>query len=292
MIKKTSTINALIFVVIGNAMLALGYAVFAIPVNLIVGGATGIGLIIEHFTGFDYATVVLIINIVMLVVGYMSLGKKFAAGTLLSSILFPLFLKYFELIHINVQDEFLCTIYAGICVGIGLGLVFRAGYSSGGMDVPTLIINKKTGLSISTIINVMDTFILLLQVFFSSYEGILYGIITVFVSNFVLDQITIIGEKNIQLFIISHKYELIAKTIMEEINRGCTFVNIQTGHLRHDIKAVLCVVNSRQYFRLNEIVLSIDHEAFIITNEIHSVRGRGFTLEDVDIDISKHKSEV
>ena len=287
--KITDLIKDTILVVIGNALLAFGYASFAIPANLIVGGAAGIGLVINHFIPVDYTMIVFIINMVMLVFGYIFLGKKFVAGTLASSFLYPFFLKYFEAFTVNTQDVLLCTIYAGVFVGIGLGIVFRAGYSTGGLDVPCLILNKKTGMSLSSIINVTDTIILLSQMLFASYEGILYGIITVFVSNYVLDKVTLLGEKNIQVFIITDKYEEISQTIMKEVNRGCTFVNITTGHLRHDQKAILCAVNSRQYFKVNEIALEIDHDAFIITSEIHSVKGRGFTLPDIDIDLRHHK---
>ena len=287
--KIYELIKDTLLVVIGNALLAFGYAVFAIPANLIVGGAAGIGLVIGHFIPIDYTLVVFVINMAMLIVGYMYLGKKFVAGTLLSSFLYPFFLKIFETITISTQDVLLCTIYAGVFVGLGLGIVFRAGYSTGGLDVPTLILNKKTGISLSAIINVTDTLILVSQMVYASYEGILYGVITVFVSNFVLDKITLLGEKNIQLFIISSHYETISKAIMKEINRGCTFVSITTGHLRNEQNAVLCAVNSRQYFKVNELVLDIDPEAFIITNEIHSVKGRGFTLPDKDIDLKHHK---
>ena len=195
-------------VLIGNALLAFGYAAFAIPTNLIVGGATGLSLFISHFTTIDYALIVFIINMLMLVLGYFALGKKFVAGTVLSSFAYPFFLSLFESIPYlqNISsDVLLCTIYAGIFVGLGLGIVFRLGYSTGGMDVPPIIISKKTGISVATIINVVDTIILLSQIFYSSFEGILYGILTVFISNFVLDKVIIMGEKNLQVFEISEK---------------------------------------------------------------------------------------
>lgn len=277
----------IILVLIGNALLAFGYAAFAIPINLIVGGATGVALLLSHMISLDYAIIVFIINMFMLVLGYFILGKKFAAGTVLSSFAFPFFLSVFEsvpqLARIS-NDILLCTIYAGIFIGLGLGIVFRLGYSTGGMDVPPLILHKTTHISVATLINVFDTLILLSQVFFSSFEGILYGIITVFISNAVLDRMILLGEKNLQVLVISSKHNEIAEAIFKEIDRGCTFVNVTTGYFQYQQQAVLCVMNNREYAKTHQVVMDIDPTAFIIGSEIHSVKGRGFTLPNIDLD--------
>ena len=276
-----------ILVLIGNALLAIGYAAFAIPTNLIVGGATGLSLVIEHFTSIDYTLVVFVINMLMLVIGYFVLGKAFALGTLLSSFAFPGFLRLFENMAIlqNISDDILlCTVWAGIFVGLGLGIVFRIGYSTGGMDVPPIILAKKSHISVAAWINIFDSFILLAQVLFTDLEGILYGLLVVFISNYVLDQVIVFGEKNLQVFVISEKHEEITKAIFDGINRGCKFVNVKTGYFHHNQLAVLCVLNNREYAKLNELVLDIDPTAFIISNEIHSVKGRGFTLPNIDLE--------
>lgn len=276
-----------LFVIVGNACLAFGVAVFAVPSKLIYGGATGLSLIIEHFIPLNYASIVFVINMLMLVIGYFMLGKKFALGTVLSSFLFPFFLSVFESItvlqHVT-NDILLSSVYAGLCTGIGLGIVFRLGYSTGGLDVPPLILNKKTGVSLPLAINVEDTIILIGQVFFSSFEGILYGIITVLVSTIVMDRVIVLGEKNLQVFVISKYHEEIADGIFKEVDRGCTFVNVTTGYFHENQKAVLCVVNNRQYAKMHDLVMNIDPAAFIISSEIHSVKGRGFTLPNIDLD--------
>lgn len=280
-----------LLVVLGNAVVAFGVAVFAVPSDLIVGGAIGLSLIIEQFVSVNYATIVFGINMVMLIIGFLVLGKKFAAGTILSSFIFPFFLGLFEAIpqfqHIT-NDILLSAIYAGIFTGVGLGIVFRLGYSTGGMDVPPIILNKKKGVSVALAINVLDIMILVGQVFFSSFEGILYGIITVFVSTFVLDQVIVMGEKNLQVLVISAEHEKIAEAIFNEIDRGCTFVNVTTGYFHHQQKAVLCVANNREYAKINDLVMEIDPAAFIIGSEIHSVKGRGFTLPNIDLEKRDH----
>lgn len=276
-----------LLVLLGNLILAFGVAVFAVPSDLIVAGATGIALILCEFIAVNYATLVFIINMVMLVLGFFVLGKKFAAGTVVSSVVFPFFLAMFESIpqlqHIT-QDMLLSAIYAGLFTGLGCGIVFRIGYSTGGMDIPPIIMNKKLHISLGTCVYLFDVVILLGQSFFTSFEGILYGIITVFITAIVLDKVTIFGEKNLQMLIISAKHDEIADAIFNEIDRGCTFVNVTTGYFHHQQKAVLCVVNNREFATVNDLVMDIDATAFIIGNEIHSVRGRGFTLPNVDLD--------
>lgn len=276
-----------ILVIVGNAILAFGVASFAVPANLIIGGASGLSLILCEFIPLDLATTVFVINMVMLVVGYFVLGKKFAAGTVISSFVFPIFLAVFETIpqlQNITNDMLLSCIYAGIFTGLGVGIVLRLGYSTGGMDVPPIILNKKMGISLSIAINVIDTIILFGQVSFTSFEGILYGIITVLITTFVIDQVIIMGEKNLQVFVVSQHHEEIADAIFKEIDRGCTFVNVTTGYFQHQQQAVLSVVNNRQYAKINELVMDIDPTAFIIASEIHNVKGRGFTLPNVDRD--------
>ena len=178
----------------------------------------------------------------------------------------------------------LSAIYAGLFTGLGCGIVFRVGYSTGGMDIPPIIMNKKLHISLGVCVYLFDVVVLLGQSFFTSFEGILYGIITVFITAIVLDKVTIFGERNLQVLVISAHHEEIAEAIFKEIDRGCTFVNVTTGYFHDQQKAVLCVVNNREYPVINDLVMEIDPTAFIIGSEIHSVKGRGFTLPNIDLD--------
>ncbi len=275
-----------IMVVIGNAVLAFGISVFAVPSNLIIGGASGIGLIVTHYVPISYASVVFIFNMLMLVLGLVVMGKKFALGTIVSSFVFPFFLSFFSNLTYfqNITNDLLLSaIYSGLLIGLGVGIVLRIGYSTGGMDIPPIIINKKTGISIAVAMNVLDTIILIGQFPFTNMEGILYGILTVLISTIVLDKIIVLGESNLELFIISSKHEEIAEVIFNEIGRGCTYINVTTGYFHNDQKAVMSVISKRQYAKMNEVILDIDPTAFIISSEIHSVKGRGFTLPNIEM---------
>lgn len=277
-----------ILVMLGNAIMALGTAGFAVPAKIILGGASGLALSFQHYVFYVHlSTLVLGINVIAFIAGYFLLGKKFAVGTLVSTFAFPFFLAIFEksyyLTHLT-KDTLLAAVYAGFLIGVGLGLVLRLGYSTGGMDIPPLLVNKYTGLALGLLINIFDIIILIIQIPFSDVEEILYGIITVVISTYIIDKMMLLGQNNIQVIVVSEKYEEIAESLMKDVDRGCTLLNITTGFMKNDSKAVMVVLNRREYAAFHDIVQNMDPEAFEITSEVHSVNGRGFTLPNVNLE--------
>ncbi|MFQ6794200.1 YitT family protein [Thomasclavelia sp.] len=281
-------LNQTIAIIIGNFILALGICAFITPAGLITGGASGIGIAIKAITGLNLSYTVYAINIIMFIVGYFYLGKKFAYGTLLSTLIYPTFLAILEgyepLSHIT-NDILLSSLYAGLCIGIGSGLVFRVGGSTGGMDIPPMVLNKKTGMSLAWLINIFDCLVLLIQVIVCpiTIEAILYGVAVVIVTTIVIDQMMMLGETKVQVTVISPKWKEIRQIVFENINRGCTLLNITTGYQQKNQYAVMAVVSKRELHLLNEMILEIDPTAFIISNITHSVKGRGFTLPSIDL---------
>lgn len=272
--------------ILGNFVLALGISAFILPAGLISGGATGIALIVQYFTRIEVSITVLVINIIMFIAGYFYLGKKFAASTLLSTFLFPFFLAVLNRVdslqHLT-SDVLLSTIYAGFFIGVGMGLVIRQGASTGGMDIPPLVIHKKTGISLAILINIFDITTLMGQAFFSSVEQVLYGIIVVVISTVVMDKMLLLGTSNVQVTIISSHYEEIKDIVFHKVDRGCTYVKIVTGYKQEQQLAVMTVVSKRELHVLNQLVLEVDPAAFIISNTTHSVNGRGFTIPSIDL---------
>lgn len=279
-------IKNILVIIIGNCILAFGICAFITPSGIIVGGSSGIGLFVKKLTGIPMSYVVYAINIAMFILGYKILGKTFALGTALSTIIFPTFLTLFENIpalQTISNDMLLSTIYAGIMTGAGLGLVIREGASTGGTDIPPLIINKYTGISSTTLINGFDCLILALQIPFSNVEQILYGILVVIITAVVMDHLIMLGESKIQVIVISPKWDEIRKVLFNEIDRGCTLLNIKTGYKQKEMYAVMAVVSKRELHKFTNAILNIDESAFIVSNQTHNVRGRGFTLPNVDL---------
>lgn len=151
------------------------------------------------------------------------------------------------------------------------------------MDIPPLVLNKKTGISTTVLINGFDCIILALQVPFSNVEQILYGILVVLITALVMDKMILLGESKIQVLVISPKWNEIQSMLYDQIDRGCTLMNITTGYKKQDMYAVMSVVSRRELVTLTNEILKIDEAAFIITNETHNVRGRGFTLPNIDL---------
>lgn len=279
--KYSHQIRKIGMILLGNLMYAFAVAYFVLPVGLITGGTTGIALTVNHYFGMDISLFVTIFNGVMFLTGLLVLGKKFAATTLISSFVYPFFLKIVqtmvEITGVLSQDSLLCTIFAGLLIGAGIGIVIREGASTGGMDIPPLVINKKTGLPVGAILNVCDILILVLQMTFSNREQVLYGILMVCIYTYVLDKILIRGNSKIQIKIISKKYEQINEAIATQVDRGTTLFEVEGGYTRDEMYAILTVVDQRQLFLVNELVQEIDPDAFIIIGQVKEVRGRGFT---------------
>lgn len=280
-LKEVFSLKRIMWVLIGNTIYSCGIAAFVLPNDLITGGTTGIALILEHYFGLPIGLSVAIFNIVMFILAILILGKSFALTALISTFYFPWILSQFQKVQFiqNMTDDFLLgSIFAGLMLGLGVGLVIRAGASTGGMDIPPLILNKKFGLPVSIGLYVFDFTILIIQMSFRDKERILYGILLVLIYSTLVDKVLLMGKTQMQVKIISDHYEEINKVIQEKLDRGSTFFKTESGYLKKDSFAIMTVVSSRELPKLNELVLEIDKQAFIVINQVNEVMGRGFTL--------------
>lgn len=275
-------IKVIIGILVGNTLYALAVAMFILPNDLITGGTTGIALFLNTTLNIPVTLFVSIFNICMFLLGWKILGKKFALTTLISSFYYPFILGILENIFKNEimsNDTLLCVIFAGIMIGVAIGLVIRCGASTGGMDIPPLILNKKLGIPISISMYAFDFFILLGQMLIRKREMVFYGILLVLIYTIVLDKILVIGKSQIQVKIISSKFEQINNMIINKLDRGSTLIHGETGFMHNKYPIVLTVVNNRELTLLNNYVYQIDSDAFMIINKVNEVRGKGFSSE-------------
>lgn len=276
--------------ILGNAVLALGTAAFVVPNGLISGGVTGIGLILEHFFGLPVDVGVFVGDAVLFLLGAAVMGKTFAATIILSTIVYPTFFSLFGKIPFLTSltdDKLMAAIYAGLLMGAGIGLVIKVGGSTGGMDIPPIILHKLFGLSIPVMIYVGDTALLLIQAIYSSTEQVLYGILVVLLSSIVMDKVLIMGQKQTQVVVISPQYEKINQMIHQQMDCGSTLLHATTGLEKSDQKVVMTVISNRQLAHLNELILQIDPQAFVVASEVNEVKGRGFTLSKLSKNIAE-----
>ncbi len=274
--------ETLVCVLLGNAVLAFTVAAFLVPQGIIMGGATGIGLTIGHFIALDLSAIIFLVNIVLFVLGTIVLGKKFALTTLISTFVYPVFLSVMRSIPgiTELTDNImLAALYGGALLGLGIGLVVRVGASTGGTDILALVLHKWFHISLAVFVYVVDFTVLLCQALFSNSEQILYGILVLIVSTMALNRVMLMGQAQIQLFIITEKYEEVKEKVLKEMDAGVTMVHIETGYGAKQQKGVLCVIPNRKLYSINQMVQMIDPQAFITITQINEVRGRGFTIE-------------
>ncbi len=268
-------------ILLGNTVYSLAVAFFIVPHEMLSGGTTGLALLAWQFLDIPIAGFVAAFNVVMFLVGLWILGWEFAATTLVSTFFYPAILQLWqfaaEAMGPLTDDMLLATVFAGVLVGIGLGLVIREGASTGGMDIPPLVINKFTGISVSVLLTIFDLGILLSRAVFSDSEQILYGILLVVIYNLVLEQMLVIGKRQVQIKIISEKFEEITRWLTDEMDRGATLICAEGGYLRKHTMQVVTIVSKRDVFRINEKIKELDPEAFMIISQVNEVRGRGFT---------------
>lgn len=266
--------------VVGNALLAFLVAAFIIPHNILMGGTTGISILLSRFLPVETAVILLVLNIILLLAGLIVLGRKFFLKTVVSSIIYPFFLALMQRIpHIEemTDDRLVAVLFAGGLLGIAGGLVFRVGASTGGTDVINLILHKVFHLPVAIFVYVVDFIILGAQAFFSPTNSILLGIVLLIVETIVLDQVMIFGKSQLQIFAISPKYDEIRDALLTELEAGVTMTVIETGRLSKKQQAVLCVIPPRKLYQANEIIRNIDPDAFVTVTKIKEVKGQGFT---------------
>ena len=274
----------ILIILLGNTIYALAVILFIIPNGLITGGTTGLGIFLENQFGIPLSGFVTCFNIAMFILGAVVLGKKFALTTLLSTFYYPFILSVFQKIPLPemlTDNAIIAVVYAGIMIGVGIGIVIKAGASTGGMDIPPLVLNKKFGVSISACLYAIDFSILILQFLYADTEQVLIGILLVLLYTVLLDRVLLIGKSQVQVKIVSKEYERINECIIQKLDRGATLVHSETGFYREEVKMVLTVISNRELTRLNQLINEIDENAFMIIHQVNEVKGRGFTMERV-----------
>ena len=276
---KNKIINSLI-IILGNTLLAIAVALFIIPFNIDNGGLSGISVILKKF--IDPAILILILNWLLFFIGFIFLKKEFAFKTLLSTIVYPLILNalyhssFYNIVVEELKDPFLATILASLLTGIGLGLVYRVGASTGGLDVISLILHKYKGIKISLSTLIIDSFIVIVGLFTVSINSSLYGIIAVLITSYLIEIITIQNNSSYMMHIISEKSNEINDYIINELSRGSTILEVKGG-INYDKKNMIEVIfDEKEYYQIKKRIHEIDKEAFISVYKTMNVYGNGF----------------
>ena len=275
----------LMLVLIGNLIYAFTVKLFVIPANLISCGTNGLAFTFNHLFHIPMTLFILIFNLLMLAFGWLVLGKQFAMTTVLSSLLYPLLLEILNrtLGDYHVTDQQLLNVlFAGMGLGLSLGLVLRAGASTGGMDIPPLMLKKFFRIPVSASLWVFDFCIMLSQMMFHPLEDLLYGILLLVVISITLNKVMLLGTSRTEVKIISARSDEIRQAILSQVDRGVTLLRGIGGYLQKDTEVVLSVISNHELPKIERLARDIDPECFMIVSRVTEVWGRGFSL-------SKHK---
>ena len=304
-----------LIVVLGNALAAASSAFIIIPNGFVMGGTTGLGLFIRNLTGKEWAVTLTVYgaNVALFILGAFLLGKKFAAATLAGTLLYPSFLSLWQLINdklgspllirsfeqggvttiCDINQPLLGVIFGSLLFGVGIGVVVRVGASTGGTDIPPLILHKFFNFPVSAGMWILDISLVLLQLAAGvSIENIMYGILIVLTSSVFVDKVSLIGARRAQVKILSKKYDEIRKLIINKLNRGVTLLSGKTGFLKDDCYMLLTVISFRDVVKLRNAVQKIDPDALVMVSTISEVRGRGFSSDRVSLPKTEESGNV
>lgn len=270
----------LLLVVIGNLIYSASVVLFILPARVMSCGTTGIALVLNHLWNIPISGFVLVFNVAMLLLGWLVLGRAFAMTTVLSSLLYPVLLEIMQRLAGNtvITDNMLLnTVFGGAGLGLALGIVMRAGASTGGMDIPPLILKKLFSVPVSASLWAFDFCILLAQLSFHSPEDLLYGIVLIVVISITLNKVMLFGTSRTEVKIVSEKADEIRRGILSQVDRGVTLLHGEGGFLGRQTEVLLSVVSNHELPKIESLARRIDPGCFMIVSQVTEVWGRGFT---------------
>lgn len=287
-INKKELISEYLWVFAGNIAVSIGVAWFILPNDVLTGGLPGVAIALQKIIPLSPEFMINVGTVGLFVIGAIILGKKFAMKTIVSTIAYPLLLSLFTYISSQyiapdtfIMDKYLATIYGGALMGIGIGCVFRTGASTGGMDIPPLVINKYTKIPLPTLVLIVDALTVMLGALTYGLEAALTGILSVWVSSFMINKTMLIGGHDAKnVMIISDHYQEIMDKIHEMLERGSTIINAVGGYSQEQKPVLMVVIVNKQLPQLQKLVSHVDPEAFVVVMNANEVQGLGFTYEE------------
>ena len=266
---------------IGTALTAASFGMIIVPQGFAAGGITGLGRILQAAVPFSLSQMVFALNMLLLVIGLIFVGKAFVAKTVAVSVLFPVLLEVFSQFPLSElgQDAIVSALTAGIMLGVGAGLVIRSGASSGGFDILAVILNRKVRISVAAVMNICDATVIMLQAMDQPILDTAYGIMVITVSASFVGRVVSFGSGESKIMIFSEHYETLRNILIDEVDVGLTYLDAETGFQNRPMKAIVSVVPCKKINGVKRVIMSVDPTAFVVVDQVHSVLGRGYTLD-------------
>lgn len=287
--KINQRVQDTMYVTLGAFVLALAVNIVYLPNQIVAGGASGLSIILNALFGWDVAMTLYAINVPLLVLCFLLLGKEVGLKTIYGSLVNPFFIWLTASVPPLTNNIFLAALYGGILTGLGLGLVFRGNASTGGSAIVTQIVSKYFNMSLGVAVFIVDGIIIAGALFAFPKDTVLFSVISLFIIGRVVDRIQVGMSRSKNLFIISKKYEAIHTLFIKELDKGVTLIPIEGGFSKDAGNLLMTVIPERDFVQVKEAILAIDEAAFFVSLDASEVNGRGFSLkrimEDYSVDV-------
>lgn len=279
---KKDRVKRYFYLVIGTFLLAVSFNVFYAPNNLVTGGVSGISIVINNVFGLNKTLFIVISYVILLLISFVVLGKETTKHSLIGSILYPLFVYLTEglanLIQFDVNNMLLIVLFGALINGVGSGLTFKYGFSTGGNDIVCQILSKYFKISIGDALKMVNLIIIVVSGFFLSntfyaWENVMYAIIIIYIVSLLNDKV-LLGVSNSKSFYIITDHETnIKKFLMNELGHGVTVLEGRGGYTGDRKKVLMCVIPTKEYFLAKQGILEIDKDAIVLINDVYQSSG-------------------
>lgn len=276
-IYKKDRFRRYLSLLIGLLLISISFNLFLLPNNIVFGGVSGISIITKEIFGWNPTTVISIGSLLLLVVSFLVLGREQTTGSILGSLLFPIFVQVTEnigqLLPIGEIEILLAILFGSVIYGIGAGLVFKAGFTTGGTDIINQIISRYAKVSMGSAMLMSDGLIVLSGVTVFGINKLMYAIIVVYLIGMLTDRVLLGISDSKAFYIIAEKEEEIRNYVLNELGHGVTIFDAKGGYTKEKEKLLLCVVPTNEYYRLKEGIREIDKKAFFVVMDAYEVFG-------------------
>lgn len=276
-IKRKDAPQRYCLFIFGVFLSALSFNLFYSSNDIVTGGSAGLSIIFNHLYGIDESKFVLIVSLALLVLSFFLLGFKKTLKTAIGTLLYPAFMKItsYLLVYINIESSsfLLLVVYGGILSGFSTGIIMKTGFTTGGFNILYQIVHKYLKISIGNSSLIINSFVLILSSLVFGIPKAIYAVIALIISTFITDRVLLGISKSKTFYIVTDKEKEIKEYILKKLNHGVTIINAKGGYTNEKKKMLMCVVPTKEYFNLKQIVLTIDKDAFFLITDSYETSG-------------------
>lgn len=273
--SKYSKFSKFLSIIVGAALYSIGLEIFLIPNNVIDGGTVGISIMINHFIQIPLGVLTFIINVPFFIIGYKQIGKTFTISTLFSVICYSIGISILKPIPGITNDILLASVFGGVIVGLGVGIIIRSGGSTDGTEIIAIILDKRSSFSVGQIVMFFNFFILAAAGFIFGWDRSMYSLMAYFIAIKIIDIIVEGLDESKAVIIISEKQDDISRAIMARLGRGITLLNGKGGYMGAPQEVIYVIVSRLEIFKLKSIVYGFDENALMTIGNVETL-GKGF----------------